>query len=198
MMWLSPSVFTLLLLVPSETLASAGSWIFHNHCNFAIHYMTTLTTNTPINLLKPNQIVSIAFQNKEDGSGMSVKMAQNDTDLEHGTDQLQWESTLSLIDGKVYWDISRVNDPSHIWVPYNYFAVPRNHPGCKRRICLAGEYRCKDEYVLPKDDYATTACEMDAIIEVQLCATPRGISSRYPSSISSTSSLSPSTYRLDG
>jgi hypothetical protein len=199
MMWFSSSVLFFLLFVPSEVLATTGSWMIHNHCDFDIHYMITLAANSPMNLLQPNQIVSIAFQNKKDGSGMSIKMAKNDTDLEHGTNQLQLESTLTVENGTVWWDISRVNDPDNEWVPHSYFAVSRNRPDCRRRTCLAGNYRCKDEYVLPTDDYATTACNLDAIIEYHLCAIPRGISSSFSQSLSSTLSLSPSPYaRIDG
>lgn len=210
-MWSVSSVLLFLLSVPSGVLATPGSWIIHNHCDFNIYYMITLAANSPIHLLQPNQIASVAFQNKADGSGMSVKMAKNDADFEGGTNQLQlettltfanntlWRSTLPLEDGIAWWDISRVNDQNNEWVPYSYFGVPRNYPDCTRRTCLAGDYRCKDEYVLPNDDYATTTCHSDAIIEMHFCATPRGSSSSFVQSISSTFSLKPSSYaRLDG
>jgi hypothetical protein len=71
---------------------------------------------------------------------MSIKMAKTEDDLRQGTCELQAEST--TIDGnRIYWDLSRVNDRSNIWVPYSYFSVPTNHSDCKRRGCLAGNYR---------------------------------------------------------
>ena len=143
--------------------------------------------------LYPSKIASIAFQNKANGSGMSIKIAKTEDDLRRGTCQLQAESTLA--GNRVYWDLSRVNDENNVWVPYSYFAVPTNHPDCERRSCLAGNYRCLDEYVLPTDDYATTDCSSDAIINLHLCATPNSFmtsfSTSFPTSL--TSSFSPSS-----
>lgn len=114
---------------------------------------------------------------------MSVKMAKKEDDLKQGTNQLQAESTLA--GDLVYWDLSRVNDQNDIWVPYSYFAVPRNYPTCRSRSSPAGNYRCENEYVFPTDDYATTACSSDAIIELHLCATPKNFSSKvFPRSAS--------------
>lgn len=181
MMWLLSAVLLLLFYAPDQGSASPGSLVIHNHCNFEIFYVVTLAENFPKPPLYPGQVASVPFQNKEDGSGMSVKMTKTEDDLTPAVNELQFETTLAA--DRVYYDLSRVNDKHGEWVPYSYFAVVTNHPNCRRLTCLAGDYRCLDEYVLPPDDYATTACDSDAIIHLHLCANPSSVSSSLSTSL---------------
>lgn len=185
-MWLLPALLLLLLFAPGEGLASTGSWVIQNHCNFPVFYIVTLEKDSLKNAMYPNQITMIEYQNKEDGSGMSIKLAKTENDLDHGTNELQLESTINATSYQIFYDLSRVDDRNDLWVGYSYFAESTNHPECRLLTCLAGDYRCPDEYVLPWDDYATTACSLDSITNVHLCASPLSFSTdtstRLPSS----------------
>ena len=153
--------------------------------------MVTLEKDSQKNAMYLNQIATIEYQNKADGSGMSIKLAKTESDLDHGTNELQLESTINPTTNQIFYDLSRVNDCNDLWVGYSYFAESTNHPECRLLTCLAGIYRCPDEYVLPTDNYATTACSLDSITNVHLCASPLSYSID-----SSTSLPSSSPYRF--
>lgn len=121
--------------------------------------------------LKPQQRLSHPFRLTVDGVGSSLKVStvwrsSKVTQIEYSACFGNESSTDCRPLNMVYYDLSKINDPSN--TEYGVRIEP-NFAGCPTINCPAHVYRCESTYYQPDDNYATKACDVGTDLKVTFC-----------------------------
>lgn len=158
------------LLALAPTVLAVGSASVYNNCDYDVYYASIDGQAEGMQLLGPG---GISAQYSEQGVGVSVKLATNNT-LSGPISQFEY----TWAGDSIYWDLSNINgDPSSaegypfaqggIVITPSMTNDPSN-PTCEPVSCPAGTMVCTAAYNAP-DDPRTMVCNQDSDLVLTIC-----------------------------
>lgn len=150
------------LLASAASVASAGSAIIHNQCDFPVYLWSVSNTAGPMQELAANGgEYTEEYRNNPNGGGVSMKIAADKA----ASEITQFEYTLE--DADLWYDLSNIN--GYPFMDWGVTIIPSDDK-CNEVICPAGIELCAAAYNTPTEDWATAMCPSTADMVVLLCS----------------------------
>lgn len=163
-----------------------------NACEYSVNLWSCADQDSKMHTIQPNKDYTEGYQSKNDGGGISIKIAINATTLyvypAPPVPITQLEYTLE--GGKIWYDVSNING-----YPFkdNGLNLTTSDGGGPTVKCAAGVAHCDSVYNKPDDDHATgaTADSADLIMVLCVAGSPNTPGSEGSASVGFSSTLAP-------